>query len=158
MSYNNPYNNPVRPSEVMRWVGVVFAIVALLVGLIVGMIAGIGAFSRAQNLAGARNAAHIARVHAANQTQVNQLLIAANAQNVQIHEQQAKIRQVDAEGIRAAQDEIAKTLTPLYVQFEMTQALEQIAQSGRNNTVVYIPSGAGGIPLVSTTDPLKVGQ
>ena len=53
-------------------------------------------------------------------------------------------------------DEIAKTLTPLYVQFEMTDALKQIAKSGKNNSVVYLPSGANGIPLVATVNPNQV--
>ncbi len=72
--------------------------------------------------------------------------------------QKAEIRKQDAIGVRNAQDEIAKTLTPLYVQFEMVEALKDIAHSGNNSSVVYIPSGANGIPLVSTTDPDSVGQ
>jgi hypothetical protein len=48
---------------------------------------------------------------------------------------------------------IAKTLTPLYVQFEMTQALSEIAKSGRNSSIVYIPSGPGGVPFIQGTGP-----
>jgi hypothetical protein len=42
------------------------------------------------------------------------------------------------------------------VQFEMVQALQAIAASGSNNSVVYIPAGANGIPLVSTANPTRV--
>lgn len=117
---------------------------------------GLSAFGRWNAVKGANNEAHIARIHAANQTQVNELLISANQQQVLIHKQQADIRVADAVGIKAAQDEISKTLTPLYVQFEMVEALKQIAESGKNNTVVYLPSGANGIPLIADANPNKV--
>lgn len=52
--------------------------------------------------------------------------------------------------------EIAKKLTPLFVQFEMIEALKAIAESGHNNTVVYIPTGANGVPLVSLSDKPQV--
>ncbi len=39
----------------------------------------------------------------------------------------------------------------------MVDALKQIAKSGKNSSVVYLPSGANGIPLVSTL-PDTVGQ
>ena len=89
---------------------------------------------------------------------VSEIEIRNQAQRVQIAKQKAEIRRQDAIGIREAQDQIAKTLTPLYVQFEMTEALKQIALSGENNSTVFIPAGAGGIPLVSTTDASRVGK
>lgn len=128
-------------------------VVACVVALGIGLWLGISALHRWNAVQGALNEAHVARIHASNQTSVNQLLIAANEQQVKIHEQQAGIRVADAVGIREAQDEISKTLTPLYVQFEMVQALEKMAESGKNNTLELIPSGAGGIPLIANVAP-----
>lgn len=119
----------------------------LVVGLLVLMVGGIQTFGRYQARQDAKNAVKISAIEIQNQ-----------AQRVLIAKQKAEIRQQDAIGVREAQDEIAKTLTPLYVQFEMTEALKQIAASGKNNSVVFIPSGANGIPLVSTLDPTKVGE
>lgn len=34
------------------------------------------------------------------------------------------------------------------------QAQEQTAASGRNNTIIYVPAGPSGVPLVQTP-PLK---
>lgn len=98
------------------------------------------------------------RANANNNVKVSNIEIRNQAQRVQIAKQKADIRKQDAIGVREAQDEIAKTLTPLYVQFEMTEALKQIATSGSNNSTVFIPAGASGIPLVSTTDANKVGR
>ncbi len=89
------------------------------------------------------------RANANNDVKVSNIEIRNQEQRVQIAKQKADIRKQDAIGVREAQDEIAKTLTPLYVQFEMTEALKQIALSGSNNSTVFIPSGAGGVPLIS---------
>lgn len=128
------------------WV-VLGGLVALCVilALFFGFLAAAKAFGRYQ-----------ARADAQNQVKVSAIQIQNQAQRVQIAKQHAQIRFQNAIGIREAQDEIAKTLTPLYVQFEMVQALQAIATSGSNNSVVYIPSGANGIPLVSTTNPNEV--
>jgi hypothetical protein len=53
----------------------------------------------------------------------------------------ANKRYWEATGIRRAQDEIAKTLTPLYVQHEAIQKLPEAR-------AIYVPSGANGIPQV----------
>lgn len=68
---------------------------------------------------------------------------------MKIARQQADIRYVNSTGIRRAQDEIQKTLTPLYVQWEAIQAQLAMANS-QNHTIIYIPSGSNGVPLVST--------
>lgn len=114
---------------------------------IFALAAGIKSFERYQKRADANNNVKVSNIEIKNQ-----------AQRVQIAKQKAAIRKQDAIGIREAQDEISKTLTPLYVQFEMTEALKQIALSGTNNSTVFIPSGAGGIPLISTANPNKVTQ
>jgi predicted histidine transporter YuiF (NhaC family) len=90
-----------------------------------------------------------ARAKAKNQVKINHTKIQYFDQQKQIERRQAEIRVIHSVGIRKAQDEIQATLTPLYVQFEMVHALEQIAQSGRNNSVVFVPTtGNGGIPLI----------
>lgn len=140
-------------NEDIRYVrNICFAALSVIVALllvIMGAIAGFKVFGRYQSTADARNSASIALIHARNLTQVTAIQISTQAQQLQVHRQQAQIRQADAVGVREAQDEIARTLTPLYVQFEMTQAIEKIATSGRNSSVIYIPSGAGGVPLVA---------
>lgn len=98
------------------------------------------------------------RANANNSVKVSAIEIRNQEQRVLIAKQKAEIRRQEAIGIREAQDQIAKTLTPLYVQFEMTEALKQIALSGENNSTVFIPAGAAGIPLVSTTDANRVGR
>lgn len=98
-----------------------------------------------------------ARYDANNEVAVNAIRIRTFQQKVKIAQQQAQIRFVNSTGIKRAQDEIAKTLTPLYVQFEMTEALKQIAQSGRNSSVIYIPSGPAGIPFIQGAGA-KVGD
>jgi len=114
-------------------VGVVFGLIA-----IVALMFALPAYHRYQ-----------VRANASNQVKVNHIVIQQQAQKVLIAKQGAQIRLQDAIGIRKAQDEISRTLTPLYVQFEMVDALKTIATSGSNNSVVYIPVGANGIPLIS---------
>lgn len=98
------------------------------------------------------------RADALNNVKISEIEIKNQAQRVEIAKQKAEIRLQDAIGVREAQDEIAKTLTPLYVQFEMVDALKQIAASGHNNSVVYIPAGANGIPMVyDAANASKVG-
>ncbi len=94
-----------------------------------------------------------ARADAGNSVKVSAIEIRNQAQRVRIEKQKAAIRYQNAVGIREAQDEIAKTLTPLYVAFEMTQALQAIATSGQNNSVIYLPTNpANGLPVVPTSN------
>jgi hypothetical protein len=93
------------------------------------------------------------RADAKNQVKVTAIQIRNQQQRVKIAKQHAQIRYQNSIGIREAQDEIAKTLTPLYVQFEMTQALQQIALSGKNNTIIYLPTDPkSGLPVVPTSN------
>ncbi|MFI1701456.1 hypothetical protein ACH419_36625 [Streptomyces bobili] len=137
-----------RPSPARLAVLGAVAVVALVV-MITASIAGFKAFNRYQATADAKNRATVAKIKANNDVQVTAIQIKNQEQRVEVAKQQAQIRFENAKGVREAQDEIAKTLTPLYVQFEMTEALKEIAKSGKNSSVVYIPSGANGVPLVS---------
>lgn len=122
-------------------------VVLLVFGAIFGIYAVGKNVGRSQHRADARNDVKISAIEITNQSQ-----------RVKVAQQKAEIRLQDAIGVREAQDEIAKTLTPLYVQFEMVDALRQIAVSGKNNSVVYIPAGANGIPLVSNVTQGQVGK
>lgn len=116
--------------------------VILVAGLIASLMFAFPAYNRYQK-----------RAHARNQVQVNHIIIQQQAQRVLITEQEAKIRYQASVGVRKAQDEIAKTLTPLYVQFELTQALEHVATSGQNNVIIYLPTDPkSGLPVVPTSN------
>ena len=65
--------------------------------------------------------------------------------------QEAERKIIEAKGIAEAQSIINKTLTNQYLQHEAIKAQTIMAQS-QNHTVVYIPSGDNGIPLVRTVD------
>lgn len=139
----------VGPVQIVLWALSVFTISAMLVVFIVLGSWGIGAFGRNQAIAAANNQAHVNIIQADNNVQKTQIEIQNQTQQIQVTKQQAQIRLQQAVGIREAQDEINQTLTPLYIEWEETQALEQVATSGKNNTVIYIPSGQGGIPTIT---------
>lgn len=141
-------NRTNGPSPIRLAVYGFVALIALVV-VILGAIAGFKAFGRYQATADAKNRASVAQIKANNDVKVTAIQIRNQEQRVKVAEQQAEIRLKNAQGVRKAQDEIAKTLTPLYVQFEYAEALKEIAKSGKNSSVVYIPSGEGGVPLVS---------
>lgn len=131
----------------MAAIAVIVAI-ALAFGLLFGLFAGWKTFSRYQSRADRTQNRSQSKLDANNQVTLNNIKIGFFKQQLQIAQQQANIRKANAVGIREAQDEISATLTPLYVQFEMVEALKQIATSGKNNTTVFIPSGDAGIPLI----------
>lgn len=137
----------ITAKQAFGWTSVVIAIIVVLIVLSFGGCAATKSFSRYQ-----------ARQDANNRVKISEIEIRNQGQRIEIAKQKAEIRLQNAIGVREAQDEIAKTLTPLYVQFEMVEALKEIAHSGKNNSVVYLPSGANGIPLVSTVNPTEVGQ
>jgi regulator of protease activity HflC (stomatin/prohibitin superfamily) len=66
---------------------------------------------------------------------------------LQKERQEAERKVIEAEGIAKAQEIINKTLTSAYLQHEAIQAQAKMAGSP-SHTVVYVPSGDNGIPLV----------
>lgn len=84
-----------------------------------------------------------------NQVQVNEIQIRQTEQLVQVEQQKADIRVVEAKGIAEAQRIINATLTDKYLQHEAISSQAMMANS-QNHTTVYIPSGQNGIPLVKT--------
>jgi len=135
-------------------------VVVVAGGILTGGVAGCSDFNRSQSTKNANtnaqnatikanNAAKNAIIAANNKVQVTEIEISNQKQQLQVTEQQADIRFQQAVGVRRAQDEIAKTLTPMYLQWEQIQALQAIAQSGKNNTVIYVPDGQGGVPTIT---------
>ena len=125
----------------------VFLAIALIIGIFVGIDDGISAFNRSQNVKDAHNKAAVAIINEQNTIQVTKLEEQNQANEIQVTKQKAQIQYQQAVGVRDADQEINKTLTPLYIQYLQIQAMEDMATSGKNNTVIYIPSGAGGIPI-----------
>lgn len=122
-------------------IAVVVSIVLFLV-ILFGFLAVVKTYSRYQKRADANNNVKVTAIEIRNQEQ-----------RVLIAKQKAEIRKQDAIGIREAQDEIAKTLTPMYIAYEMTVAMQAIATSGTNNTVIYIPTNPkNGLPVVPITN------
>lgn len=115
-------------------------LLALVFGLGWGILYGLPALGRYQAVENANN-----------QVRINEIVIQQQAQNIHVEEQKAQIRVVEARGIAEAQQIINATLTDKYLQHEAIKAQEKMAAS-ENHTVVYIPSGQNGIPLVTTVD------
>jgi uncharacterized iron-regulated membrane protein len=90
--------------------------------------------------------------NANNQIQVIEKQVQQTEMLIDVEEQKAAIRIVEAEGIAEAQALINSTLTDQYLQHEAIGAQITMA-NGPNHTTVYIPSGQNGIPIVSTLDP-----
>ncbi len=64
---------------------------------------------------------------------------------------EAERRIIEAEGIAKSQEIINKTLTKEYLQHEAIQSQMKMANSP-NNTIIYIPVGTNGIPLVKMAE------
>ena len=133
----------------------IFIAAVLLFGGLAGLVAGFKAFGRYQTRADNNQNRQQRLYNEQNLVKVNDIRISQTRQLVQVARQQAAIRVQNAIGLRNAQDEIAKTLTPLYIQFEAIQAQLAMAKS-HNHTLVWVPSGANGVPLVSTINPSQV--
>ena len=86
---------------------------------------------------------------ARNQVVINAIRIQQTHQLVEVEQQKAQIRIVEAKGIAEAQRIINATLTPLYLQHEAIKAQERMANSP-NHTQIYVPVGSNGLPLVFT--------
>lgn len=135
-------------------VGLVIAVavgVVLVVGLLFGFIASAKSFNRYQKVADNKTNRQVIRANARNQVLVNETRIKQTAQLIQVEKQKAAIRVQEAMGISASQRIINHTLTPLYLQHEAIKAQSEMAH-GQNHTVVYVPAGDNGVPLVQTLE------
>ncbi len=83
----------------------------------------------------------------------NKLKAEQDIQTLKFELEQEKLRAdkrvAEAKGIAEATAIIQQKLTPLYIQHEAIEAQKAMA-NGQNHSVVYIPVGKGGVPLVST--------
>lgn len=128
-------------SHRLKWANIVALSVVSAVVLIVVMMFGIPAYNRSQRLKNENNL-----------TQVNDIAIAQTAQLVKVQQQKAQIQIEQARGIAEAQKIIANSLTNQYLQYEAIEA-QKAEINGNNHTVIYIPSGANGIPFVQNLNP-----
>lgn len=127
---------------------------AIIIGIVIiigGLFAGIPAYGRYQTQKNNNITRQQALLNEQNQVQINEIQIQQTAQLVQVEQQKADIKVVEAQGIAKAQQIINQTLTDKYLQHEAIQAQSALANSP-NHTTVYIPSGQNGIPLVSTVN------
>jgi hypothetical protein len=141
--------------EVRDWIAgtlLVVFIIAVIIGGIFGLLTVGKSFGRSQARADAKNRVQIAHIYI--QKAHEEALI--NYAEIEATKAAAKKRVAEAEGLAAAQKLIDNTLTPLYIQHEAIQAQEQIATSGQNNTVIYVPAGTNGTPII--TQPATAGK
>ena len=132
------------------WLAFVVACIVVFMMLLGGCGAGYKAYSRYQQRADRSQNRQQAIYDNQNQTKINQIRISQQAQLVKVTKQQAQIRYENSVGIRRAQDEISRTLTPLYIQFEAIQAQLAMAKS-QNHTVLWIPAAENAVPTVDVT-------
>lgn len=122
-------------------------VLCIVVSVFIGGCSGIKAWSRAQKRANANNAVKLTSIQVRKQLQHVRVVRAMNGSI----RAQAYQRYLESVGVREAQNEIAKTLTPAYLTYEEIKAQQAVATSGRNNTVVYVPSGQGGVPTITAS-------
>jgi regulator of protease activity HflC (stomatin/prohibitin superfamily) len=75
----------------------------------------------------------------------------AATQRLEQATKEAQRRVVEAKGIAESMDIINQKLTPAYLQHEAIESQKAMAGSP-SHSVIYIPSGANGVPLVGTVD------
>lgn len=138
--------------SVFLWGLVALLGVVALTATGVALSAGVKAYKRAEERADAENRVQLTRI-AIGRAKEQALITRAQIEATQAD---AEKRYQDAVGIRRAQDEISRTLTSQYLQHEAIQAQKAIATSGRNNTLIYLPSGTSGVPLVQ--DPQNLNR
>jgi regulator of protease activity HflC (stomatin/prohibitin superfamily) len=76
---------------------------------------------------------------------------------IEIERKERTKREVQAQGIANAMQIIRGQLSPMYVQHEAIEA-QKLMVNSPNHTVVYIPSGAMGVPLTATFDAAGTGR
>jgi hypothetical protein len=145
-SGSEPGGPPIARKFVF-WGLAAIATTVVIVGVGVALSAGVRSYNRAEQRADARNRVtltHIGVARAQQQADIARAQIATTQAD-------ADKRFAEAVGIRRAQNEISSTLTSNYLQYEAIQAQKSVATSGKNNTLIYVPSGPNGVPL--TQDP-----
>ena len=119
----------------------VLGLLALLtiVAVLIAIIAGFKTFNRYQRVQDARN-----------EQKVIEMKVTQTRNLVEVEKQKAAVRVAEAQGIADSQRIIDSSLTTTYLQYLAIQAQMDMA-NGTNHTVIYIPVGNEGIPLVRDT-------
>lgn len=136
---------PVPPPNVKKLVAWALVGLVALLGFAIGGAAGCKEYGRYQKRADANNNVKVTNINIRKAQQQARIVHAQNAA-VQARAEQ---RAIEAHGIKNAQDIISRTLSPLYIQHEAIQAQKAIATSGQNNTVIYVPAGTNGTPVIT---------
>jgi len=142
-----------EPMSIPKMAAVAAAVIVAGFICLILVLSAFKAWHRYQKRADANNNVKVTNI---NIRKAQQQARVVRAQNAAV-QAKAEQRFIESVGIRRAQDEISKTLTTLYIQHEAIQAQERIAESGRNNTIIYSPAGSNGVPLVQTP-PTNVGN
>ncbi len=137
MSHRN--EPPMTTKEAIAYPLMVFLAIVLFLVLLVGLWAGVKSFKRYQRVADANN-----------QIKVIDREVRQTEAKVALEEKKADIRRAEAQGIADSQKIIADTLTPEYLTYLSIQAQMDFANSN-NDTVIYIPVGDNGIPIIRDT-------
>jgi hypothetical protein len=149
---SDPAKKPATVTKIVAWSAGILIGVVVTVGAGIGLSAAVQAYHRAEQRANAENLVRLTHIEirrAEQQALVARAGVATAQANAESQYQQAI-------GVRRAQGVIAGGLTPQYLQYEAIQAQKAVATSGRNNTLIYLPSGSGGVPLVQ--DPQTVNR
>jgi hypothetical protein len=120
-------------------------VVAVIFGVVLAFMLGVPSYNRSQARKNASNAVKIAHIYIQKAHQEAEITYA----QIEATRAKAHKRIVEAEGIAVATKDVDRTLTPLYIEHEAVQAQEAIATSGNNNTVIYVPAGTNGTPLIT---------
>jgi hypothetical protein len=138
--------------KIVAWsVGILLGVV-VFTGTGIGLSAAVQAYKRAEPRANAENLVRVSRIEI---RRAQQPALVARAQ-VAAAKAAAEKQYQEAIGVRRAQDVIARGLTAQYLQYEAIQAQKALATSGRTNTLIYLPSRSGGVPLVQ--DPQTINR
>lgn len=130
-----------KQTNEVKAANVTFFSISLFLLVIILLLFGAPAYGRYQRLQNEHN-----------QTRVNDIKIAQTRQLVQVAEQTKQITIVNAHGIAASQKIINGTLTNQYLQYLAIDA-QKAEVSSPNHTIIYVPAGDNGIPLVQTVNP-----
>jgi len=143
-------SKPVTLGGVVKASLAALALLFVFAGLSCGAVAAQKSFNRYQKRADANNNVKVTNINIRKAEQEARIVEA----QIKATEARARKRVAEAHGIREAQDLIAKTLTPLYVQHEAIQA----QKVGGNGDRTYIPVGPQGVPLVANVNDPKLGS
>jgi hypothetical protein len=133
--------NPVK--SIFAWIAGIGTTGVILIGMVFLLVFGIGACNNWQRGQAVKNTQNKIKIATKN--------LALYDLQIKQARKQAQVKKEVAIGQKLANEQISRRLTPLFVQYEMIEALKAIAASGKNNSVIYIPSGANGVPLIAPT-------